>query len=70
MSARPVVQLFSNPRAGTYRARRVRALVRALEAQGATVDHVESRDETRATAKLSGPTPAQAKKYPSPIVTG
>ena len=45
MSARPVVQLFSNPRAGTYRARRVRALVRALEAQGATVDNVESRDE-------------------------
>ncbi len=39
-----VVQLFSNPKAGTYRARRVRALVRALEAQGATVHHVESQN--------------------------
>jgi len=43
---KPVVQLFSNPRSGTYRARRVRALVRALEAQGATVHQCRSVDTT------------------------
>jgi diacylglycerol kinase family enzyme len=39
-----VVQLFSNPASGGYRARRLRALVRALEARGATVHVCESRD--------------------------
>src|SRR5688572_20458016 len=39
-----VVQLFSNPASGGYRARRLRALVRALEACGATVHLCESRD--------------------------
>jgi diacylglycerol kinase (ATP) len=44
----PIVQLFSNPASGGYRRRRLRALVRALEARGATVHHVESRDGTPA----------------------
>ncbi|HEY6817395.1 MAG TPA: diacylglycerol kinase family protein [Croceibacterium sp.] len=39
-----VVQLFSNPASGSYRARRLRALVRALEARGAIVHRSESRD--------------------------
>lgn len=39
-----VVQLFSNPASGGYKARRLRALVRALEARGATVHHAQSRD--------------------------
>jgi diacylglycerol kinase family enzyme len=39
-----VVQLFSNPASGGYRARRLRALVRALEAHGAAVHPCESRD--------------------------
>jgi diacylglycerol kinase (ATP) len=39
-----VVQLFSNPASGGYRARRLRALVRALEARGATVHRSESRE--------------------------
>lgn len=39
-----IVQLFSNPTSGGYRARRLRALVRALEARGATVHHCLSRD--------------------------
>ena len=38
-----VVQLFSNPESGGHRARRLRDLVRALEARGATVHHDESR---------------------------
>jgi len=37
-----VVQLFGNPRAGTHSVRRVRALIRALEAEGARVIHCES----------------------------
>jgi diacylglycerol kinase family enzyme len=41
-----VVQLFSNPASGRHRARRLRALVRALEARGATVHHCESREGT------------------------
>jgi diacylglycerol kinase (ATP) len=41
-----VVQLFSNPASGGYRKRRLRALVRALEARGATVHPLESRDGT------------------------
>jgi len=41
-----VVQLFSNPAAGRYKARRLRALVRALEARGATVHRSESREGT------------------------
>jgi diacylglycerol kinase family enzyme len=39
-----VVQLFSNPSSGGYRARRLRALVCALEARGATVHHSQSRE--------------------------
>jgi diacylglycerol kinase family enzyme len=39
-----VVQLFSNPASGGYKARRLRALVRALEARGATVHHSQSRE--------------------------
>lgn len=39
-----VVQLFSNPASGRYKARRLRALIRALEARGATVHHSESRE--------------------------
>ncbi len=39
-----VVQLFSNPASGGYRTRRVRALVRALEARGATVHQSQSRE--------------------------
>jgi diacylglycerol kinase family enzyme len=39
-----VVQLFSNPDSGRYKARRLRALVRALEARGATVHQSESRE--------------------------
>lgn len=39
-----VVQLFSNPASGGYRARRLRALVQALEARGATVHHATSRE--------------------------
>lgn len=39
-----VVQLFSNPASGGYKARRVAALARALEARGATVHHATSRD--------------------------
>ena len=39
-----VVQLFSNPASGRYKARRLRALVRALEARGATVHRSESRE--------------------------
>ena len=35
--AQPVVQLFSNPRAGRHRAGRVAALARAFEAEGARV---------------------------------
>jgi diacylglycerol kinase (ATP) len=38
-----VVQLFSNPASGGYSARRVSALVRALEEHGATVHHTQSR---------------------------
>jgi len=41
---RQVVQLFSNPASGGYRARHLRALVRALEARGATVHACESRN--------------------------
>ena len=39
-----VVQLFSNPMSGGYKARRLRALVRALEARGASVHRSESRE--------------------------
>ncbi|HYD24998.1 MAG TPA: diacylglycerol kinase family protein [Croceibacterium sp.] len=39
---KPVVQLFSNPAAGPRKARRIAALARALEAEGATVIHSES----------------------------
>ncbi len=39
-----VVQLFSNPASGRYRAHRLRALVRALRARGATVYQSESRE--------------------------
>lgn len=39
-----VVQVFSNPASGGYKARRLRALVRALEARGATVHRSESRE--------------------------
>jgi len=39
-----VIQLFSNPASGRYKARRLRALVRALEARGATVHLSESRE--------------------------
>lgn len=39
-----VVQLFSNPASGGYRARRLGALVRALEGRGAIVHSCESRD--------------------------
>src|SRR5690606_34284612 len=41
--ATPVVQLFSNPAAGSYSRRRLRALIRACEAAGARVLPCESR---------------------------
>ena len=37
----PVVQVIANPRAGRHKARRIAALVRALEDQGATVHYAE-----------------------------
>jgi diacylglycerol kinase family enzyme len=39
---RQVVQLFSNPRSGTYTPKRIRALIKAFESRGARVLHCES----------------------------
>lgn len=40
--ATPVVQLFSNPASGSHSRKRIAALTRSLEAEGATVLHCES----------------------------
>jgi len=49
----PVVQLFSNPRAGSHSERRLRALVRAFEDEGATVIECESQGEPEIAAKAT-----------------